>query len=153
MLTKGIVEEDFVNFRKPAMTIMMPHCDWKCGADLCQNSPLAQMETIVVNPSTLIQRYIKNPITEAIVFSGLEPMWDFEDVISIIKTLRSINEDMVIIYTGYNPEELVSQLDTLRQFKNIIVKFGRFIPNEEYHFDQVLGISLASSNQYAEQIS
>lgn len=39
------------------------------------------------------------------------------------------------------------------KWKNIIVKFGRFIPNQHPHYDEVLGINLASDNQYAEKIS
>jgi len=37
--------------------------------------------------------------------------------------------------------------------KNIIIKYGRFIPDKEKHYDEVLGIYLASDNQYAERIS
>ena len=33
----------------------------------------------------------------------------------------------------------------------IIVKFGRFRPNQEKHFDEVLGIYLASNNQYGKE--
>ena len=38
-------------------------------------------------------------------------------------------------------------------FPNIIIKFGRFIPNQEGHYDEVLGINLASKNQFGEKIS
>jgi hypothetical protein len=34
---------------------------------------------------------------------------------------------------------------------NIIVKFGRYRPNQEPHFDKVLGVELASDNQYAKE--
>ena len=38
-------------------------------------------------------------------------------------------------------------------FNNIIVKFGRFIPNQESHYDEILEVNLASPNQYARKIS
>ena len=38
-------------------------------------------------------------------------------------------------------------------FRNIIVKFGRFIPDQESHYDEVLGVNLASNNQYAKKLS
>ena len=44
-------------------------------------------------------------------------------------------------------------IEYLSQFKNIIIKYGRFIPNHKPHNDEVLGINLASDNQYAERIS
>ena len=37
-------------------------------------------------------------------------------------------------------------------FTNIIIKFGRYIPNQKPHYDEVLGVNLASDNQYAERI-
>ena len=33
----------------------------------------------------------------------------------------------------------------------VIVKYGRFRPNQEPHYDEVLGIKLASINQYAKE--
>lgn len=41
----------------------------------------------------------------------------------------------------------------LSEYKNIVVKFGRYIPGQEKHYDEVLGVYLASDNQYAEKIS
>jgi len=34
---------------------------------------------------------------------------------------------------------------------NIIVKFGRYRPNQEKHYDKILGVFLASDNQYAKE--
>ena len=36
---------------------------------------------------------------------------------------------------------------------NIIVKFGRFIPNSPHIYDTLLGVELASNNQYAKIIT
>jgi hypothetical protein len=39
MVIKGIVDEDFVNYKKPSMFIIMPYCDFKCdkeaGCSIC----------------------------------------------------------------------------------------------------------------------
>jgi hypothetical protein len=60
----------------------------------------------------------------------------------------------VVIYSGYYKHELPTEyIQRLQIVPNIIVKFGRFIPNEQPHYDEVLGVKLASSNQYAEVIS
>ena len=37
------------------------------------------------------------------------------------------------------------------QYDNIVVKFGRFRPNQDPHYDNVLGVKLASNNQYAKK--
>ena len=41
----------------------------------------------------------------------------------------------------------------LELYENIIVKFGRYVPNQLPHYDNVLGIKLASDNQYAKVVS
>jgi len=83
-------------------------------------------------------------------------MEQFDEVKRFLFSLRCVFgcDDDVVIYTGYNPEEIQAQLETLSSnYKNIIIKFGRFIPDKPHRFDEVLGVELASDNQYAEKIS
>jgi hypothetical protein len=88
MLVKGIIDEDFINYKKPSMIIEFPYCSFKCGKDLCQNSPLVQAANIEINVVTLVHRYVTNPITQAIVCQGLEPFDSFDDLFDIIHELR-----------------------------------------------------------------
>lgn len=98
--------------------------------------------------------YLSNPITSAIVFAGLEPFEQFDELIRFLRTFRLVYRcnDTVVIYTGYNKTEISQQLAELIPLGNIIVKFGRFVPDQESHDDEVLGVTLASPNQYAEKI-
>ena len=98
----------------------------------------------------IIKRYLKNKLTKAIVFGGLEPFKQYDELIGFIRDFREKSDDDVVIYTGYNKDEV--NLDELKKFKNIIIKFGRYIPGHKVHFDEVLGVNLASDNQYAEAI-
>ena len=158
MKIRGLIEEDFTNYKKPSMFIITPYCDFKCcrenGNDICQNMDVVKSPIIDIDDNNLIRRYLKNPITKSIVFGGLEPMDSFEEVREFINTLRWDYNcyDDVVIYTGYNVNEIVDQCMRLSKFANIIVKFGRFIPNQKHHFDEVLGIELASPNQYAVEL-
>lgn len=154
MIIKGLVSEDFVNYKKPSMTIMFPYCiGFKCGAEYCQNSPLTKSKNIEINISNIIERYINNPITESIVMQGLEPFDSWNDLLEIVKQIREKCSDDIVIYTGFNKEELIDKIGELAKYNNIIIKFGRFIPNQSKHYDDVLGVHLASDNQYAERIS
>ena len=136
MIIKGIQEEDFINYKKPSMFIGTSICDWKCcneqclDKNICQNSSLANSKTIDISADEIYRRYINNPITKSIVIGGLEPMLQFSDVLELIKTFRNndCNDD-------------------------IVIKYGRYIPDQKEHYDEVLGVYLASSNQYAERIS
>ena len=154
MKIKGLISEDFVNYKKPAMTIMFPHCNgFKCGAEYCQNSPLSKAEDIEMDISNIVIRYLNNPITESVVMQGLEPFDSWGDLIEFVKQLRESTDDDIVIYTGYYKEEIIDKVEILRKYKNIIIKYGRFLYNDKPIFDDILGITLASSNQYAERIS
>ena len=154
MKIKGLISEDFVNYKKPAMTIMFPHCNgFKCGAEYCQNSPLSKAEDIEMDISNIVIRYLNNPITESVVMQGLEPFDSWDDLIGFVKQLRESCDDDIVIYTGYYKEEIADKIALLSKYKNIIIKYGRFLYNNKPIFDDVLGVTLASSNQYAERIS
>ena len=156
MIIKGLIDESFVDYKKPCMYIAFPKCTWKCdrdaGCTICQNSQLAKEPDIEISTIEIVSRYVKNPITKAVVFSGLEPFDSLNDVYDLIKEFRKYTNDEIIIYTGYTEEEIHLIFPRLKQFENIIIKFGRFIPNQEKHYDEVLGIELASPNQYARRI-
>lgn len=160
-MVKDIMFENVQDYKKTSMMIAMCKCDFKClkekGLDIsiCQNSEIINQEDTIMGMDDLIQKYLLNEITESIVFGGLEPILQFDEVIRFIQILRmDYNcEDDVVIYTGYRPDEIINHLQLLRQFKNIIVKFGRFEPDSEKKFDEILGIELNSSNQWAEKIS
>lgn len=161
MKTKGVVFEDFVNYKKPSMYIIFPNCNFKCdkecGRPVCQNSALAHEQIIEVDKEDLIEEYLSNPITEAIVLAGLEPFDSPLDLLPFIDSLRrqyKCNDD-IVIYTGYTEEELEhdNYYQNVISYNNIIIKFGRYKPNEEPHFDKVLGVQLASPNQYARKFN
>ena len=94
-----------------------------------------------------------NNISKSIVCGGLEPLDSWEDLQNFIMLLRHRSNDPIVIYTGYNKNEIKDKIEWLQSYENIIVKFGRYIPNQETHYDKILGIYLASDNQYAEVIS
>ena len=157
---KGVIWEDFVNYKKPCMTLMMPKCNFKCdkenGVELCQNKGLAATTSQTVLINDLLRRYKDNPITEAIVLQGLEPLDSLVDVYTVAAALYDFKiQDDFIIYTGYNREEIPHSI-----IQNIsssipgtfIIKWGRYIPNQIPHYDPILGVSLASDNQYGEII-
>ena len=153
MKIKGLITEDFVNYKKASMTIIFPYCTFKCGEDYCQNSPLTKSPIIEISIDDLVNRYNNNPITEAVVMQGLEPFDSWSDLKEFVKNLREYNNDDIVIYTGYNKDEVIKYIKELSVYPNIIVKFGRYVPNQEKHYDDVLGVYLASNNQYAERIS
>ena len=104
MKVKGITDECFTDYKLPAMFIAVNSCSFKCdrenGCQLCQNMALAREPDIEVSKESLIERFMLNPITKAIVFGGLEPFDSPVDLTSfidcclekLIKNHRSINE-------------------------------------------------------------
>lgn len=156
---KGVVMEDFVNYKSSSMFLITSYCDWKCCKEanidisVCQNQALVHQPTKKYSYESLYKAYINNPITKAICIGGLEPFQQFDELFRLIGYFRANGcNDTFVIYTGYYPDEL-PELHTLKMYSNIIVKFGRYKPNNQPHYDDVLGVMLISDNQYAEVIS
>ena len=154
MLVKSIVEEDFVNYKVPSMFIATCFCDWKCCKEqnldisVCQNSNISKQPNLNMSDKEIFERYISNPITKAIVIGGLEPLKQFEEVYNLIKYFRDNGcKDTFIIYTGYYEDEILPQIEKLKDFGSIILKTGRYKPNHKLHYDEILGINLVSDNQ------
>lgn len=156
MKIKGIIDYDTVNYKKPCLTLQFPYCTMKCDklndAPVCQNSALAREPNIEVNGDYIWELYQKNPLTEAFCFQGLEPFDSFMDLAELIYFIRKIKQcnDTIVIYTGYNQGEDTIVENMLRKYNNIIVKWGRYLVNNQPHYDEILGVNLASDNQYAE---
>lgn len=159
MKIKGLVDEDFINYRKISMFISTCYCDWKCCIEnnlpinTCQNCSLNTEPTIEIPTDEIFRRYISNSMTNAIVIGGLEPFLQKDEVYELIKYFRDNNcKDDFVIYTGYYKEEIESFIKDLKRFENIYIKFGRYIPNQDKHYDETLGIYLVSDNQKGEKI-
>ena len=157
MKIKGIIHEDFVNYKKPSMVVEFPYCSFKCdkecGQEVCQNSNLVKSPTHDVPVDKIVLSYLNNSITSALVCQGLEPFDSDQELYDLIVFFRRYTDDDIVIYTGYTEEELQDWILGLQAtFKNIIIKFGRFVPNKPSYYDETLGIFLASSNQYAKRI-
>ena len=151
-----LVDEDFVNYKKPSLYLLFPYCTFKCekecGLHVCQNSEIAKGPVIEVDAKKIAKRYADNAITEAIVMAGLEPLDSFEDIKQLLDALREINfYPDIVIYTGYWEEEVKDKIQEIvapGDF-HIIVKYGRFVPDRPHREDPILGVELASDNQYA----
>lgn len=160
MIIKQLLKEDNINYKKQSLFIGFPTCTWKCEFEtgcrgMCQNSTLALAPNICVSCEELIAAYKENPLNEAVVCGGLEPIDSWDELFGFIRAFRKVSDDDIVIYTGYNKNEIMDKVQMLKDnnIPNIIIKFGRYKPNEEKHFDEVLGVNLASSNQYAEKVS
>lgn len=160
IIIKDIVDEIYQDYKYASMLIAMPTCTWKClreknlPLDICQNSKICKLNDIEVSNFEIIERFKNNINTKAIIFAGLEPMDSFDDVLSFVDEIRSrddinSNDSHIVIYTGYNEDEVEEKIFQLEKYRNIFVKFGRYVPDSKPKFDKVLGVELASENQYA----
>ena len=158
MKVKNIIDEDFINYKEPSMFISTSRCSFKCdkecGQAVCHNLPLATAPIFEIPAEQLVDRYLDNDISKAVVIGGLEPFDTINDLFEILDAFRTKCEDDIVIYTGYTEEELSGIIGCIKdKYTNIVIKFGRFRPNQEQHYDEVLGVYLASNNQYAKRIS
>lgn len=159
MKIRNLMDEDIVNYKKTSMFIATCFCDFKCCKQLnldiciCQNSPIATSKIVDIDNDKLVKRYLKNKLTHAIVFGGLQPFKQFDEMFELIVKFREQTNDDVVIFTGYYEDEICNEIEKLKQFENIIIKFGRYVPGQEVHYDEILGVNLANKEQYAKKIS
>lgn len=159
MKLKGIIDCDFTNYKEPTLTLEFPKCDFKCDklnhCKICQNATLATESDIEIALDTLWRLYQQNPLTKGFCCQGLEPLDSVNELLDFVYYIRKIKscKDVIIIYTGYDKSEVTKFIYQIVQYENIIIKWGRFIMNQNSHYDEILGVKLASNNQYAERIS
>ena len=106
----GISDINFTDYKLPSLYIATPHCSFKCEKDcgraICQNSPLAKCDKMFVTVDKLVELYQANPITQAFVFGGLEPLDSSDLLDTIIELQVRAKPRRVVIYTGYTEEEV-----------------------------------------------
>lgn len=160
MQYKNIMFDDVVNYKETSMFIGTCFCDWKCckeiGADicLCQNSPAYCLKIKEIDNEKLVRKYLKLGTMHAVVLGGFEPMWNntWEETLEFLKCFREATLDTIVIYTGYHEDEVKDKVEQLKELGNVIVKFGRYRPNQQPHHDDVLGVDLANDEQHAVKI-
>lgn len=166
MLLIGEPLTSFIDYKKISLYIPTARCTFKCVKDgekngqqvKCQNHEYwdsVKNNLINISPIDIIEKYVKtNPFIESIILSGLDPIDSFEEILDFIITFRKefLNKD-IIIYTGYDEDEITDKIDKLKNFKNIYIKFGRYKPWLNKKVDKIGGITLISNNQYFKKIS
>ena len=94
MNLKGIIDIDFINYKKTSMVLEFPKCNFKCdkecGKQICQNSSLASAPTIFIQATDVIQKYLDNPVTQAVVMQGLEPFDSLNEMYYFIQKFRLV---------------------------------------------------------------
>ena len=77
MKLRGLIDEDFINYKEPSMFLIFPNCNFKCdkecGKPICQNSNLIKEPIIEISIENLIIRYINNPISHSLVCPSRPP--------------------------------------------------------------------------------
>lgn len=175
MRIKAIKADDYTNYRDPegwsSLFVGMGTCDWKCciaagiPIETCQNSELARAPIVELDATSLLKRYALE--SGSVVVGGLEPFNDmgslkelataYRDFVNYLSLGGETKLDKFVVYTGYNPDEVIDRVEEIynivKERLTFIVKFGRFVPGQKPHTDKVLGVDLASDNQYARVIT
>lgn len=145
MRVKTIVDEDFTNYKKPAMFIGTISCGGKCCIEagiplsVCQNDGWRASAPISIDDEQLCLRYLNNPLTESIVFGGLEPLEQFDELRSFLEVLRGQFQckDDVVIYTGYYFEEVPEWIQQLATYGNVC-EVRTILPNQSTYLMKCL---------------
>lgn len=158
MRIRGRITEDFVNYKKPGLFIPCCYCDFKCCHDnncdhtMCQNSAIEKFPIDMVDDEIILETYRQSMVAEAVIFGGFEPFWQIDEIEDLLKLFRKNNIDApFVVYTGYTEAEVAHLLGKLVPYGNVVIKYGRYRPDNSQHKDEVLGVTLISENQYAKE--
>ena len=155
-----IIKQDCVNNGKGVTYLIESgiKCTFKCDKEsncqVCHNYALSKNTPKVFYIKDLINDYLSQDLSKSVTFQGLEPLDTLKQHLWFIYHFRKISSDPIYLWTGYNEEECEDLIYLIKKMKweNIIIKFGRFIPNRPHKYDEVLGVELSSDNQYARRI-
>lgn len=155
----GVIDCDCINNKDITYTILSGYkCTFKCNKEandtVCHNASLSNNEPIIIEIDKLINRYINQDIAHCITFQGLEPLDSLKELLWFIYKFRKVSDDKIFIWTGYTKKECKDLIALIKMMNwgNIVFKFGRYIPGHKPHYDEVLGVNLASDNQWGEEI-
>ena len=93
---------------------------------MCQNNHLTSQQVQEIDIKDLIMEFNKNKLQDCVIFAGLEPMLQFDEILNFITEFRKTNKDDIIIYTGYTELEIQDKIEMLKLFDNIYLKVGRY---------------------------
>ena len=106
MKVNSIIYEDFIQYKYPSMFIGFTKCTMKCGREHCQNASLLTAPFLEIDADLLIDKFLTNPLTKAIVCGGLEPFDTPDDLKELVIAARKRCDNDIVIYSGYTKEEL-----------------------------------------------
>ena len=162
MKLRAIIEEDCNHYKDFSMVLFAPYCNWKCckesniPVEECANQSFQKEPVMDFSNGFILQKYLSNPLQNALCIAGAESL-DSDDLNDFIKFFRQSVNDIIIVYTGYTITEpkVKNFIDWIfkNNIQNVILKIGRYIPNDIPHIDPILEIPLASNNQFAIKIN
>ena len=143
-------KEVYNDYKKVGVLLATPTCNNNCK--YCQNEYLKKKKPIEYDISEIFNFVKKNKLIKSFIFGGLDCMDSFDQTYDIIKEIRKKFDYDIVLYTGKLKTDINLEIEKLKNFKGIIIKFGKYKKNKEKKYDELLGITLASNNQYSRRI-
>lgn len=145
------IKETYNDYRKVGLLLASPYCINNC--EECQNKHLKECVPKTHNISDIIGEFKHNKFIKALIFGGLDCFDSFDETLKLIIEFRKYFDYDIVLYTGKRKEQLLQEITILKTIQNIFIKFGEYNKSLPPKYDKIGGITLASSNQYFEQIS
>lgn len=142
MRYKGIVRDSKDHPDGLATLLVADDCTRNCKA--CINQHLKSQESIVDEPTALIDAVIGTSLNNCVVLGGLEWTEQEQDLYDLLEVCRDRRVN-AILYTHWSEEQLKQRFPRLFQY-DIWIKFGEHDPEQKSYTSH--GIPLSSANQY-----
>lgn len=101
----GIVDDSIVDGPGIRLTVFFQGCLHNC--DGCHNPTTHDINGgYLVSVDEIISKILSNPLLSGVTFSGGEPLLQIDNCINLAKKIKEMNLN-IILYTGYNFEEII----------------------------------------------
>lgn len=138
----GIVDDSIVDGPGIRLTVFFQGCLHNC--DGCHNPTTHDINGgYMVSVDEIISKILSNPLLSGVTFSGGEPLLQMDKCIILAKKIKEMNLN-IILYTGYNFEEIIK----LRKGKELLKYIDYVIDGKYIKEKRSLGLKYrGSSNQ------
>jgi pyruvate-formate lyase-activating enzyme len=122
------------------------------GCKDCFNESVKQEPNRCSYIPNILDEIQANPFNEGVILAGLEWSSQPKELIALVKeaTKRHLP---IIIYTGYTSDQFIRRVPRIKEFPNVLIKYGSFNQNLRSFEHKEYGVNLASTNQHIQKIS
>jgi len=126
--------------------------DCNIGCKGCFNQSLKEAPIFYKKADEIMDEIMSNPFNEGVILAGLEWSLQPTELLALVKS-ATVRNMPVIVYTGHDINTFLRRVPLIKQFTEVLVKYGAYDESKLSLTHEAYGIKLASTNQHIDSIA